>query len=171
MISFPLCLLGGSSWFFLPINKYNFFFCFPLCLGGSFSTSCDLQLLYAYQSLCLRGKAVVISWSHVIDPTESKLLILQISWIWSHIYHLLPEFPIFVSIFSYQLTLSNLLNEFSLIWHHLFVLRLFFKHTYIRTFILIYWVTLNSGSLIFLQITHLSSYGVYHAWQPSFWLW
>ena len=73
---FPLSFLIKLRKFYHQLNTHNFVFSLPLGLGDFLHQNYDLKRLYACWSLCLREKAIVMSWSHmtsyIMDLTRSR---------------------------------------------------------------------------------------------------
>ncbi len=136
-------------------------------------------MLYTYWSLCLRKKAIVMSWnnmtSYMIDLTWSGQFHITTSrgWLSHPLSDLLSKstFQInisnqpFKSIFRINFLNQPTQSTFLLNWWcHWYMVRCFLRqmyvykrvYSYLLRYVWFKWLT-------FLQITHLSSYGIYHA--------
>ncbi len=137
-------------------------------------------MLHACRSLCLRGKAIVISWSHVtIDIMDLTWLGLfhiltdpaSRSWL-SHQSSDVTNLPIklldqpFGSTFWINFLNQSTQSTFSLNWRcNYFVVHCFLWQTYVRRRIYSYLLRyIWFRWLTFLQITYLSRRKVYQPW-------
>ncbi len=114
--------------FFHQLNIHSFLLSLQLGLGGFLHQNHDLKRLYAHQSSHLRGKTIVMSWSHMIShvidliwSTQFQIITDLVSKDW--LSHQLLDYLIFqINRLTFGSTFwINLLNQpmqstFSLNW-------------------------------------------------------